>query len=168
MARNTDASAGRRGLHDPAGTAVAVLFIALGVLLITQTGRMTPMGSVFPITISVAMIVLSAVLVLRNVIIGFRGTEAAKEDDGAAERGSMARRILFLVVMAAWVALIPFLGFFVASLLAFFAIMAIATHERVTMRELAILTAVGVAILLAFYLLMANVLLIPMPRGLFF
>ena len=168
MARSTDASAGQRGLHDPAGTAVAILFIALGVLLITQTGRMTPMGSVFPITISVAMIVLSAILVLRNVVLGFRGAGRAKDEVGFTDNGSTVRRILFLIAMGAWVALIPVLGFFVASLLAFFAIMAIATHERATMRELAILVAVGVVILLAFYLLMANVLLIPMPRGMFF
>ncbi|MBO0905197.1 tripartite tricarboxylate transporter TctB family protein [Jiella sonneratiae] len=156
--------------HDPAGTGVAVLFVVLGAFLIAQTGGMTPMGSVFPITISAAMIVFSAILILRNVVIGLKSRAAPGEAEEAVrgEGGSIVRRILFLLMMAAWVGLIPVLGFFVASLLAFLAITAVAIHERVSAKEVAALAVIGLVILTAFYLLMANVLLIPMPRGLFF
>lgn len=158
--------------HDLPGTIAAALFIGLGVVLILQTGRMTPMGSVFPITISAAMIVFSAILILRNFVIAARRPSVETADGTASEtdttQGSMPRRIGFLVAMAAWVVLIPILGFFVASLIAFFAIMAVASHERITLREGAALGVMGVAILTGFYLIMAKVLLIPMPRGLFF
>ncbi len=158
--------------HDLPGTITAALFIGLGVVLILLTGRMTPMGSVFPITISAAMIVFSAILILRNFVIAARRPSVEAADETASEteqtQGSMPRRIGFLIAMAAWIALIPILGFFVASLIAFFAIMAVASHERITLREGVALGVIGVAILTAFYLIMANVLLIPMPRGLFF
>ncbi|WP_206454547.1 tripartite tricarboxylate transporter TctB family protein [Aurantimonas marina] len=158
--------------HDLPGTIAAALFIGLGVVLILQTGRMTPMGSVFPITIAAAMIVFSAILILRNFVIAARRPSVEAADETAREtdqtRGSMPRRIGFLVAMAAWVALIPILGFFVASLIAFFAIMAVASHERVTPREGIMLGVMGIVILTGFYLIMANVLLIPMPRGIFF
>ncbi len=159
-------------IHDPAGTIVAVLFAAFGTVLIVSTGTMTPMGSVFPITISAALVVLSLVLILRNVVLGVRAQKTATDFEAAAiegdTAGSMPRRIVFLVTMAAWIALIPVLGFFVASVLAYFAIMAIATHERLPIKEIAILAVTGFAILSGFYLMMTNVLLIPMPRSLLF
>lgn len=158
--------------HDVPGTVAAALFVGLGVVLILQTDRMTPMGSVFPITISAAMIVFSAILIVRNFVIAARRPSVEAADGTASEteptQGSMPRRIGFLVAMAAWVVLIPILGFFVASLIAFFAIMAVASHERVTPREGAMLVAMGIIVLTGFYLIMANVLLIPMPRGIFF
>ena len=159
-------------LHDPAGTLVALAFGALGTVLILSTGKMTPLGSVFPITISSAMIVFSLVLILRNVVMGMRavktaGTSQAVRDEHEAA-GSMPRRIVFLVAMAAWLVLIPVLGFFVASVPAYFAIMIAATHERLPVKDFAILVVIGLVILTGFYMMMTNVLQIPMPRGLFF
>ena len=158
-------------IHDPAGSAIAALLIVLGIVLVRQTGSMTAMGSVFPITISVALIVFSAILILRNLIIGIRGGRAgAASDPEVAEGsgGSNLRRAAFLAAMVAWVLLIPVLGFFSASVIGYFAIMAAALHDRMPARNLVLMVALGLAVLVGFYLLMAEVLLIPMPRGLFF
>ncbi|MBP0618177.1 tripartite tricarboxylate transporter TctB family protein [Jiella mangrovi] len=174
MADRVETAKGRAmKLHDPSGTLVAVGFVAFGALLISSTGTMSPLGSVFPITISVAMIVFSLILIARNLFIGMRQAQAADMPEAGAGAeaetpGSMARRIAFLILIAAWVALIPVLGFFVASVLGFFSIMAVATHERLPAKEIVVLLVIGLAILTGFYLLMADVLLIPMPRGLFF
>lgn len=159
--------------HDVPGTALAVLFVALGIFLILQTETMSPLGSVFPITISVAMIVFAAVLILRNIVLGMRRTApasvaATNEDGTEPSHESMPRRLLFLLAMIVWIVLIPVLGFFVASALAYFAIMLVATHDRMTLREGATLGAIGLGILGTFYLVMSKVLLIPMPTGLFF
>ena len=70
--------------------------------------------------------------------------------------------------MGAWVVLIPVLGFFVASVLAFFAVMGITVRERVSVRRVAALCLTGLVIVAGFYLVMMEVLLIPMPRGLLF
>lgn len=158
--------------HDPAGTLVALLFAAFGVVLMVSTGAMTPMGSVFPVTISAAMVVLSIVLILRNVVLGIRAARASTASGTATApadaAGSMPRRIAFLVAMAAWIALIPVLGFFVTSVVAYFTIMVVATHERLPVKEIIVLAVIGIAILSGFYLLMTEVLLIPMPRSLLF
>lgn len=168
---------GPRKVHDPAGVAVAILFICLGLVLIWQTGSMTPMGSVFPITISVAMIVFSTLLIVRNIVLGRR----AGRDEGAAP-GEQARsevtatppgrqtmhRIAFFAVMVFWVVALPILGFFVASLAGFFLAMAVSLHERISPKEAMLLAVAGIAIVGGFYLIMRDVLLIPMPSGLFF
>ena len=148
---------------------MAVGFIALGVVLMLGTGRMTPMGSVFPITISLAMIVLASTLIARNVVLGLRARPAEEEAppaEAAEGGGSNWRRALFLAAMIAWIALLPVLGFLAASAAGFFAVMAIAAHERMAPRAVVALVLTGLAILGGFYLLMAEVLLIPLPRGL--
>lgn len=156
--------------HDLPGTLAAVVFIVLGLALIRQTGRMTPLGSVFPITISAAMIAFSALLILRNVVLGLRRAAPREPDtqEMPATPGSTPRRIAFLAVMGAWVLLLPVLGFFAASLAGFFAVMAIATHERLGVGQGMLLALFGLAIIAAFTLLMSEVLLIPLPRSRFF
>ncbi|MEH6717360.1 MAG: tripartite tricarboxylate transporter TctB family protein [Aurantimonas endophytica] len=155
--------------HDVPGTILAAVFVALGAFLILQTDSMSPMGSVFPITVSVAMIVFALALILRNVVLGMRAVPATApaEAQPEASHESMPRRLLFLLAMIVWIVLIPVLGFFVSSVLAYFAIMLVATHDRMSLREGATLVVIGLAILTVFYLVMARVLLIPMPTGLF-
>lgn len=164
--------AGIKKPHDPVGTSVAALFICLAVALIWQTGSMTPMGSVFPITISVAMIVFSALLILRNLVIGTRGRPAGESSTGeqASAEGEQAtmRRAAFFAVMVLWIVAIAYLGFFVASLAGFVMATLVALHERVSLRQAAFLGLTAVVVVGGFYLVMREVLLIPMPRGLFF
>lgn len=156
--------------HDLPGVLVALVMLCLGVVFIRQTGSMTPMGSVFPITISAAMVVFSALLILRAFILGRSDRPEAKPPlpDEPPTRGATARRIAFFAVMVGWVALIPVLGFFATSLAAFLLVMAVSIHERTPVRQLWALAAIGVVVVGAFYLLMREVLLIPLPRGLFF
>ena len=153
--------------HDPPGTLIAVGLIVLGLVLIRETGRMSALGSVFPITISAAMIIFSALLLLRNVVLGLRRAAPREPEpqEMPATPGSSRRRVAFLAAMAAWVVLLPVLGFFVASALGFFAVMAIATHDRLSLGQGVLLAVFGLAIVAGFTLLMSEVLLIPLPRG---
>ncbi|SEN06727.1 tripartite tricarboxylate transporter TctB family protein [Palleronia pelagia] len=153
--------------HDPAGTFVASLFVILGIALALETRGMTAMGSVFPTTISIALIVFSAVLILRNLVLTLRGRggSEAQSDEAPATGGSNARRAFFVGAMIAWIALIPVIGFLLASIAGYFAVMVVAMHERMSLKQIALLIVLGVAILAGFYLLMTEVLLIPMPRG---
>ena len=156
----------RARLHDLPGSIIAAVFMALGIVLVVESRGMSDMGSVFPTTVSVALIVFSAALIVRNVVIGWRPPAGA----GPAPRSldSNPRRLGFVVAMAAWVGLIPILGFFAASLPAFFAVMAITARERKPALQIAVLCLSGLLILAGFYWIMTDLLLIPMPRGLLF
>ncbi|EAU41610.1 TRAP-T family transporter, fused small and large inner membrane subunits [Fulvimarina pelagi HTCC2506] len=157
-------------VHDPLGTSVAAGFVLLGLVLAWTSQSMTAMGSVFPITISSAMAIVGLILIVRNIILGIRGMTPVSRStgEGGVEGGSNMRRLLFVAAMIAWIALLPVLGFLVASALAYFAIMIVAIHERMSVKEIALLIVLGFAILVGFYALMSEILLIPMPRGLFF
>lgn len=70
--------------------------------------------------------------------------------------------------MGLWALLLPMIGFFVTSLAGFLGLNAIATFERPGIRTLITSAIVAVAVVGAFQLLMANVLLLRMPAGLLF
>lgn len=147
--------------RDYPSIGLAILFITLGGWVLTETGAMSALGSVFPRAIAIAMIVLSLALIAQQLR---RPVRPAPERPPAAN-GSAARRSILVAVMAAWVFLMPFVGFFVTSLLAFLALLAVANYDGWTVRRLASYGAVGVAVVSGFYVLFVNVLLVPVPRG---
>lgn len=146
--------------RDLPGMVIAVAMIVLAAWAFAQTGAMTALGSVFPRTISVALVAFSLVLVAINLL---RRAGPREGRDG----GSATRRIGTVVVMALWVAAIPVLGFATAALLAFLLLIVLATHERMPARAILIHAVSAALIVTGFYLLMAEVLLIRMPAGLF-
>ena len=158
--------AGRSRLHDLPGSIIAAAFMALGIMLAAESRGMSEMGSVFPTTISVALILFSAALIVRNVVLGLRRPAGA--DPPPRRMESNPRRLGFVVAMAAWIGLIPVVGFFAASLPGFFAVMAVTARGRMPPRQTAILCVSGLAILALFYWIMTSLLMLPMPRGLLF
>ena len=161
-------------MRDPGGTATAVGLAILGLLVLWQARAFSTLGQVFPMAIGGAMVALCLALVVRNVVVGrqARGAAASEpivaDDAAAPSTGSPWRRVALLAVMAGWVALLPVLGFYTASLLGFLGSMAVAIHERVSAREGIVLAVAAMIFPLGFWLLMVEVLRIPVPRGLLF
>ncbi|MCL1484818.1 MAG: tripartite tricarboxylate transporter TctB family protein [Marinobacter sp.] len=81
---------------------------------------------------------------------------------------STTRRILLTIIFGLWVFLIPVLGFFVAGLAAFGSMMVLAEHERRPAKTWLIRAITAVAVVAGFWWMMADVLLLRMPMGLFF
>lgn len=70
--------------------------------------------------------------------------------------------------MAIWALLLPVLGFFVTSLIAFLVLIAIASFERPSVREMALYAVTALIIVGSFQLLMDKALGMRMPAGLLF
>ncbi|EAZ98082.1 tripartite tricarboxylate transporter permease [Marinobacter sp. ELB17] len=150
-----------RGL-DAGAILLAVLFAALGIMAYVATDAMSPMGAVFPATISVLLVVFSIGLVI--FVLLRKGNPSDKGDPAA----STTRRILLTIIFGLWVFLIPVLGFFVAGLAAFGTMMVLAEHESRPAKTWLIRTITAVAVVAGFWWMMADVLLLRMPMGLFF
>ncbi|QFT67882.1 Tripartite tricarboxylate transporter TctA family protein [Labrenzia sp. THAF35] len=142
---------------------IAAFLIALGVWTYTVAGSMSPLGSVFPKTISVALMVFSAMLIVQHI----RRPAGPASTNPAFDSGTRRRTALGAVMMA-WVIAMPEIGFLATSLVAFGLIMAIADYDRPAVRVWLIWSAAGIAICTGFWWLMANVLLLRMPAGLLF
>ncbi|MCQ8781202.1 tripartite tricarboxylate transporter permease [Mangrovibrevibacter kandeliae] len=154
--------------RDPASLVMAALFIVLGVFAYLETAGMTAMGSVFPTTISAALIVLSLVLVAMHLRRPGRPSPVAGAALAPAREAVGWRRIAAALAMAVWILAIPVTGFATAGLLGFILMIAAASWDRPQAQTLlgyAIATLVLVA---GFYLLMAKVLLLRMPPGALF
>lgn len=147
--------------RDYPSIGLAILFVLLGGWVLMQTGEMTALGSIFPRAIAIAMIVLSLALIVQQL----RRPVRPAQDRPPAPDGSAGRRAALVAVMAAWVLLMPLVGFFVTSLLAFLALLAVANYDGWTARRLALYGAAGLAVVAGFYLLFVKVLLVPVPAG---
>lgn len=155
-----DAPNGRR---DVAGMVCAAGFVLLGLYIFLGAQGMSQVGSIFPTTIAVGMIAFSLALIV--AILTGRAAPAMLRKE--SECGS-SHRLGLAVVMATWVALLSVIGFVVISLAAFAAIMVIADYDRPRLRTWVIWSASGVAIVLGFWWIMADVLLLRMPAGVLF
>ncbi|KEZ78662.1 tripartite tricarboxylate transporter TctB family protein [Salinisphaera hydrothermalis] len=146
-----------RDTRDLRGTIGALIFVAIGGVCwwdISQTP--SPQASVFPQTVIGLMVVFSALLILRN-LLGYASPEPA------GSPGSVTRRVLLIVVMIAATLAMPYLGFVIAVLVAYIAIMAIAMYERWTLMRLCLYPASGVIVVLGFYFIFKYVFQVPLP-----
>lgn len=152
--------------RDIGSMILAVLFIALGAYALLETPQMTPMGSVFPTTIATVMILLSLALLAIHIRRPARPAGTAGSEGGA--KASTVRRIAVTVVLGLWTVAIPLTGFFVTSLVAFWALIAVANYDGLSIRTAIVYAVSGAVIVAGFYLLMADILLIRMPKGIMF
>lgn len=141
------------------------LFIGMGVLAYGQTKDMSAMGSVFPGTLSAVLVLLAVMLIAFQV---GRPKPPEKAPVSGAVKPSTVRRFAIIVAMAVWALLLPAIGFFVTSLIAFLVLTVIATFERPGAREMSLYVVSAVVIVGSFYLLMDQVLGLRMPAGLLF
>lgn len=153
---------GKKKLDWP-GISYAIGFIILGVMMIFGTKEISPLGSVFPKTVAISMIVLSVLLIA--LVLLKRSFITTQEVEG---KGGNMHRFLLTIVMLLWVFLLPVIGFFVTSLLSYFAIMYIADYDRPSIRTWLLWALIGIIVVGSFWLMLSNVLLLRMPAGIFF
>lgn len=151
--------------RDVPAMAFGAVFAGIGVLAYLQIKDMSAMGSVFPGTLSAVLVLLSLMLIAFQV---GRPQAPGKVEEPGAVKPSTVRRFSIIVAMAVWALLLPPVGFFVTSLMAFLVLTVIATFERPSAREVALYAVSAVVIVGSFYWLMDQVLGLRMPAGLLF
>jgi hypothetical protein len=136
----------------------ALLFAGLGAYVLGEAQGFSRRGAMLPYVVGYGMVGLSAVLALMVLV----KPDRTRTGDG----GSLARRWLFVVALGAWVALIPFLGFLLASVLGFSAVSFIVPREHPwTLRSVLAHVAAGALAAIAVYVLFAHYLSVPLPTG---
>lgn len=135
----------------------AAAFIVIGVLAIYYSADFSPLGMVFPRTVAVIMIALSAVYIAVALLRPVPGA--------AAQRGSAVRRTLLGVAMLGWALMLQPVGFFVTSIVCYALILVITNYDRWTPRRAVIYAASGMVVVGGLYALFAYVLQVPFPQG---
>ena len=149
--------------HDTDGTIIAAVLILIGAVAWWDTTTMgDPDSYVFPRAVITTMVVFCLMLIVSNLI-----KPAAKKENGG-DTGSYPRRLFLVVVMLVGTGVMPFLGFIISGLVVFFALTWTAMYDPWTRSRLTVYPISGVAIVAGFYLLFSELLLVPLPTGMFF
>lgn len=144
---------------DTGGAVVAACLTALGALVVFDTTTYADSDSaVFPRTFAIVMI-LASVAYIVTWLMG-RGASA-----GEAEAGSMPRRVLLVAIMLGGTLAMPWVGFLAASIPVFAALTLVAMYDPWTKARAVVYPLVGIAIVLGFYVLFKEVLLVPLPTA---
>ena len=153
-----------RGLRrDPVGTALAVVFLGLGVFMVVRSIEMTDMGAVFPRAIGIAMALLSAALVARNLLSTGKKTPAAEAP--GVDGPSQWRRLALIGILVAWAFGMTRLGFFVTAALGMMLLVFVASFEPLSPKRILVYAVSVLAIVVGAYLLFVRALLVPAPSG---
>lgn len=151
------------------GTAIiAALMVIFGAAAITDTYSYFDFDSaMFPRTIAVVLILL-ALAVLVRWLAQRTGVIGAGQYEAAENGASWPRRIALIAVMLAASLAMPWVGFLVAALVSFALLLVIAMHDPWTPVRIVVYPLVGLAIVVGFYILFAELLMVPLPDGRWF
>lgn len=144
--------------RDTPGIAASAVFIIIGSLAIWGARDFSPLGAVFPRTISAAMILFAAVYIAMALL--------RPQATAPKPAGSNWRRGALIAVLLAWSFLFERFGFLATSVLAYAAILVIANYDRWTPRLAVIYTVVGALVLGGLYAIFQFALQVPLPKGL--
>jgi len=143
--------------RDTPGIAGSVVFIIIGILAFWGARDFSPLGSVFPRTMAVALVVFAAAYIAMALL---RPTAPA-----AMPIGSPWRRGAVMAVLLAWAFLLEHVGFLATSVVAFSALLVIANYDRWTPRMAVIYSVAGALVLCGLYWVFHQVLQVPLPEG---
>lgn len=160
------ASSTTRPYRDTPAILFGMLFVVIGVMAYVQTKDMSAMGSVFPGALAAALVLLSVMLIAFQ--IGRAPAPTSTKDADSEGTPSTVRRTAIVIALVIWALLMPTVGFFTTSLLAFLVLIAIASFEPLTPRVMALHAVSAMVIVGTFHLLMVQVLNLRMPDGLLF
>ena len=150
---------------DVGGILAAGFMILIGGLAIWDTLDMTDSDSyVFPRAVVIAMITLSLIYILRQLLRPGIGSN----DEAGMAGGSNPRRVGLVASMIGGSLLMPWVGFLPSGLLVFGCIMWLAMYDEWTPKLRWLFPLVGVVIVVGFYLLFAILLSVPLPTDLLF
>jgi putative tricarboxylic transport membrane protein len=144
------------GRPDWGSIVIAALLIALGLVAINDSRSYSDMDSVvFPVVVSIALIVFSVIVLLRSAL----GIQAR----GEQPQGSAIRRTILVTTMFACSLLLAELGFVAISVVLFVILVLAGMYERWTVRTAAVYAVAGLVIILGFTWLFRSLLGVPLP-----
>src|SRR6056300_1734662 len=124
-----------------------VCFIILSFILFHEANQLSPFASVFPYAITSVLLLLSVLLIIRSIKINFVVDK---------EKVDTLKIVLLSTMFFAWIYFLERSGFILTSLIAFNLLIIINTGLNLSIKKMVL------------YLGFKNLLLVPLPEGLWF
>ena len=136
-----------------------VCFIILSFILFYEANQLSPFASVFPYAITSVLLLLSVLLIIRSLKINFVVDK---------EKVDILKIVLLSIVLFAWIYFLERSGFILTSLIAFNLLILINTGLNFSIKKIILYMVSGSIFILVLYLGFKNLLLVPLPEGLWF
>lgn len=152
---------------DLSGAIGSAFLGAVGLYVFVNSFGLSTMAAMFPRTIGAVL----AILALVQIAAALTGRSARAVEAGSSvadQAEGLGRRLVLVATMIGWALLFPVIGMFVTSLTACVILMFTAQFGSLSHGRRAVYLGVALGMVTVFYLLMSQVLNIPMPRGLLF
>lgn len=136
-----------------------VCFIILSFILFYEANQLSPFASVFPYAITSVLLLLSVLLIIRSLKINFVVDK---------EKVDILKIVLLSIVFFAWIYFLERSGFILTSLIAFNLLILINTGLNFSIKKIILYMVLGSLFILLLYFGFKNLLLVPLPEGLWF
>jgi hypothetical protein len=145
--------------RDFGGVVISLILIAIGGLVLYDTTTYGDVDSAaFPRAVAIAMILVSAVVLVRALLSPARDPASLQPTNG-----SWVRRISLVAVMLGSVVLMPVSGFLVATAIMFGGVLVVANYDKWNLRRAVIYMISGSAVVTGFYVVFRYWLMVPLP-----
>ena len=136
-----------------------IFFVILSLILFYEASTLSPFGAVFPYAMTTILTILSIILIVRSFKFEIKVINQAI---------SFIKIILLIVVFFMWIYFLERAGFVISSLVSFNLIILINSGLNLSLKKILTYMILGSVFILLLYFGFKNLLLVPLPEGLWF
>ena len=146
-------------IKDRTSFVSGIFFIILSLILFYEASTLSPFGAVFPYAMTTILSILSIILIVRSFKFEIKVINQAI---------SFVKIPLLIVVFFMWIYFLERAGFILSSLVSFNSIVLINSGLNLSFKKIFIYMILGSVFILLLYFGFKNLLLVPLPEGLWF
>ena len=146
-------------IKDKTSFVSGIFFIILSLILFYEASTLSPFGAVFPYAMTTTLSILSIILIVRSFKFEIKVINEAI---------SFVKIPLLIVVFFMWIYFLERAGFILSSLVSFNLIVLINSGLNLSFKKIFIYMILGSVFILLLYFGFKNLLLVPLPEGLWF
>jgi len=148
-----------KSIKDKTSFVSGIFFIILSLILFYEASTLSPFGAVFPYAMTTILTILSIILIVRSFKFEIKVIN---------QTISFVKIPLLIVVFFMWIYFLERAGFILSSLVSFNLIVLINSGLNLSLKKILIYMILGSVFILLLYFGFKNLLLVPLPEGLWF
>ena len=136
-----------------------IFFVVLSIILFYEASTLSPFGAVFPYAMTTILTILSIILIVRSFKFEIKVIN---------QTISFVKIPLLILVSFMWIYFLERAGFIMSSLVSFNLIVLINSGFSLSFKKIFLYMILGSGFILLLYFGFKNLLLVPLPEGLWF
>tara|TARA_B100000242_G_scaffold277848_1_gene234950 strand:+ start:41 stop:502 length:462 start_codon:yes stop_codon:yes gene_type:complete len=148
-----------RQIKDKISFVSGIFFVILSFILFYEASTLSPFGAVFPFAMTTILIILSIILIIRSFRFEIKVIN---------QTISYVKIPLLIIVFFMWIYFLERTGFIITSLISFNLIVLINSGLNISLKRITLYMILGSIFILLLYFGFKNLLLVPLPEGLWF